>query len=347
MSTPPHSFEHRPGKPSRNVGDAPGIGQVARMHKESESRAGRYRQHRSSREEPKRGLDTKTAVIGGVAVLALAAAGIGIFAWSVRSRGGETAAPAALSSGERKPAPAPVPEETELLELTRDFLAARTAEDLEPLARPGGLDASEMAEELAGILAKEGQVTRLRYMGSLDCISLPLEAVLVDFQEKRNRLALISPDESGRWRVDFDAFARRVSPSWEELLSGKAVTGTVRIFGAPDSYYNGLYRDDSRWACFGLASPDNEMLMFGYVPRDSPQYHAMMSSLTEPAIEGEARAARPYSRRLTLEIRHDPAAEKRQFEITRVLSDEWAVGDLPLDEKLASPLSAGAEESGG
>ncbi len=346
MSNSPNSFGNRPGKPARNVGDAPSIGQVARMYKESESRTGRYRQPRGSGEEQKRGLDTKMALIAGIAMLALGAAGIGLFAWSVRAKGqpaAETGAEPGISPARPALLAAPVPEEAELLKLAEDFLAARSGEDLEPLVRPTDRDAAAMAGELAAILKAEGKIISVRYMGPLDSQTVQVEAVVVTFQGKRNRLALLVPDDEDRWRVDFDAFARRVSPPLPELLSGKEITGTVRVFGSPDSYYNGPYKDDKRWACFGMASPDHETLLFGYIPRDSVQYQALMNSLTEPGIENPGRTSKPYSKRLTLEVRHDPAAEPRQFEITRVLSDEWATGKVPLDEKLARPLSAGAE----
>jgi len=235
---------------------------------------------------------------------------------------------------------AAAPEEETALKLVRAFLAARAPADLEPLIRPSSQDPAVIVGKLADLEKSDGKVDSLRHLGPVDSRALQLEGVVVDFEGGRNRLALISPDTDGKWRVDFDAFDRHSSPDWTTLLAGKPVTGLVRVFTSPDFYYNGIYRDETAWACFAIASPDNDTLMYGYVPRTSSQFEAL-GKITAGDSAGPARpGARGKSVRVTLEILHQEGADPRQFEITRVLSDEWAIGAQPLDEKLSRPLSA-------
>lgn len=349
MSSP---FQHRPGKSDRQVGDAPSIGHVPRMHKESESRAGRYKPRRSSVDPSRSGLDMKTALRAGALVLAAGVIIIGLFAWITSSRRNDAEQGLATAPSTVPHLPAtpqvPAPDDAALKQLVKDFLAAGSPEDLAPLIRPvGDRDPANLLAGLTGILKADGAVTSVQYIGPLDSRALPLEALVVNFTgdgagtRRRNRLALLSPDAEGRWQVDYDAFARHVSTPWPVLLSGKSDSGVVRVFVEPDSYYNGVYRDDSQWACFGMAAPDEETLMFGYVPRDSIQFEVL--KLISSDAKAQAAGANPREKRLTLEIQHSPEAEPRQFQITRVLSDEWAVGAEPLDEKLARPWSAGVK----
>lgn len=344
MSSSPNPFQNRPGRSSRQVGDAPSLGQVPKMNKGSESRVTPHARRRASNIEPSKTF-VVTLIGSLVAVLLLVAGGVLWFVNSQRTPAEEEKEALALPSAPLSTKPAETPVATSLdeesaVKLVRTLLAARNDTDLDGLIRPTEQEPAAILAKLAGLEGKDGKVKDVRYLGSLDSRALQLEGVLVDFANGRNRLALISPDPSGTWQVDFDAFDRYSTPAWDELLSGKEQSGTVRIFISPDSYYNDEYADDSKWVCYGLASPDNETLMFGYVPKDGELHQLLGKVLSADPVTGKANRK---ATRMTLEIRHDPSAEKRQFEITRVLSDEWAVGDQALDQKLSRPLSETAE----
>jgi hypothetical protein len=150
--------------------------------------------------------------------------------------------------------------------------------------------------------------------------------VLVTFDSGRNRLALLSPDPTGTWRVDFDAFDRHVSPDWTTLLAGNPIEGTARVHVTRDNYFNGRYGDDREWACYGLASADHDTLMFGYALRGSPQQRALDEAL-QLNLQGSATGVQ----RMTLGLRHAGTGDAKQFEITRVLADDWALGKVALD----------------
>lgn len=313
----------RKKKLTRKVGEAPNMGQVARMHRNAT------------------GLRERLRYVGWLPLFLLAFAvfsfGAGITALTLWLTGTTfKPKPILLQNGpEPRPEPrikaVPVPQPAILENQINALLAARTVRQLDALVRPSDQRTEEILGKLAALEKTDGKVTSVQYTGPAQSNCLQLESVTVTFDSGKNRIALIVPDPAGVWRVDFDAFDRHVSTPWSELLSGTAQEGTVRIFTRPDNYYNGRYQNDKEWACFGFASPDHETLMFGYTPRGSKQHQAMNESLRLVGSSG--------LKRMTLEIRHTGSGDRRQFEIVRVLSDDWAVGDVALDDLMPAAAS--------
>jgi hypothetical protein len=225
----------------------------------------------------------------------------------------------------------PAPEPQVMEDLVKRLLAARTAAEVEPLVRPGALSPAAIAARLPDLERQDGKIRRIRYLRPIDSLCLRLESVLVTFDSGRNRIALLSPDEEKRWRIDFDGYTRRAEPEFAELMSGAAEEATVRVQVIPDNYYNGPYLDDEAWACFALPSPDHETMIFGYVARGSRQHAAIARSLVR-----SERRWQGGMQRMTLRIRR-AGTDPRQFEIVRVLADDWAVGAQPLDELQGGP----------
>ncbi len=59
----------------------------------------------------------------------------------------------------------------------------------------------------------------------------------------------------------------------------------MRVNISIDAYYNGHFRDEGKWVCCGMQSPDQTELMFCYTPRG----HSV-------AAQGAGRAARHAGR---------------------------------------------------
>jgi len=338
MSFSNEPFRHRPAKPSREVGDAPIIGSVPKMHTGHESRAGRRTSKVTGRGKVfmpslNQGV-TVFLVLFGITVVSLVG-------WIVYSQNKALTAATAplgvvLPREEKTSAEIAVPTGSELEEIVRSFLGARTPEAVGTLIRKSEQPVPEILEKLAELEEVDGEISSVKYRSPLPSRALQLEAVIVNFKNGRNRLALLSPDDTGVWRVDFDGFDRYVSPPWEKLLSGEVSEGRVRIYVSKDSYYNGRFSDEKQWACFGIASPDNETLMFGYTPRGSAQFKAIHALLTEDPLDPLGKPKEGALKRAFVEIRHLPESAARQFEITRVLSDEWAMGEKAADELYGS-----------
>lgn len=226
------------------------------------------------------------------------------------------------------------PGEGESLALVKKALALRNPDGVASLIRPGPLTAQEVVDFLAAMKTVDGDIKDYVWLGSIDKNGLSLEGVQVTFVgagQSKNRLAMLTPDANGVWKVDFAAFARYVKPSWKSLLEQGAESALIRVYAAKDSYFNGPFRDERSWAAYKLASPDTEQILVGYCKRDSVQYRAMELLWQR----GETAVAR-----VTLQIHRAPEAEGveragvGQYEITRVLAEDWVMGDKALDEGL-------------
>lgn len=315
-------------KSKRVLGDAAEVGHVPRLHKTA------------------RGIRHRLSYAGRVPLILL---GIGLFLFGA----GITGLVLWVSAGSASRAPirfgnmplprslplvplVPVPPTPVLEQTVSTFLAARTPAQLEPLIRGTSQRPDGIAAKLAGLEEEDGKITSVSYFGPIESRNLQLESVVVNFDSGRNRIALLAPDPAGVWRVDFDAFDRHVTTEWTSLLSGGPNEATVRIYACLDNYYNGRYANDREWACYGIASPDHETLMFGYALRGSPQHIAMAQLLRR-----HPRSTMPTVKRMTLDIRHTGTGDRRQFEIIRVMSDDWALGDEPFDALVDPPAIRG------
>jgi hypothetical protein len=206
-------------------------------------------------------------------------------------------------------------------------LAVRDPVKVAEIIRPGPLTSVEVVDRLRQIEAQDGEPTGTRWLSSVDKNGMSLEGVEVRYgkgDKVSKRLAFLTPDDLGVWKLDFPAFDRLVVPSWDELLTGKAPSGVVRVSVARDRYYNGPFLDEGQWVAYGMASPDvSDTLLVGYCKRDSYQHQAMEMMWTSDEV---------IVVRATLEVRRVEGAEARQFEITRVLAEDWVTGEQPFDE---------------
>lgn len=234
----------------------------------------------------------------------------------------------------------PAPAVNELEDQVRAFLKVRNPEELSGMIRKGAQEPAAMVEKLAKTEEIDGKLKQVKYLFPLQSRCLQLEAVLVDFVGGRNRLALLAPDAEGKWKIDFDGFDRYCSSAWETLLSGGETEGKVRVNISIDAYYNGHFRDEGKWVCYGMQSPDQMESMFCYAQRASVQHKALDGLLATQDAADSDRSGRASVRRVILGVRHLPNTDKRQFEITRVYSDDWAEGDKALDEIVAEDEKA-------
>jgi hypothetical protein len=137
-----------------------------------------------------------------------------------------------------------------------------------------------------------------------------------------NRLVqLIS--ENGKWRIDLDSYARHASPGWEDILGHKCDAAVVRVFVTPDSYYNGDRFREDLWKCYALICPDVDEILFGYAARGSAQEEALNRIISNEE---------DVSHRATLKILTTKEQGRMQFEISRVLADDWFIGESHFDE---------------
>ena len=301
-----------------------------------ELRQRRKRRGRGSpRGQTKEGLHKRNVVIAWSLLLITVALGVlGFFIWSwlrpQMKQGPVVAAGETAGIIQKHNVSAfESPTEGVALELVKQALALRDPAEVERFFRIGPAEPAAVVGFLEGMEEADGAVTGLQWLSSMDANGMLIDGVLVSTSKDgtpRNRLALLTPDERGAWEIDFEAFARTVKPSWDELLAEDGGRGVVRVIVARDSYYNGPFRDDNEWQSFGMASPDSDMILLGYCRKDSPQARAMERIFSEDKSEVNQRL-----NRATLELKRPEGAELRQFEISRVLAEDWVLADEPFD----------------
>lgn len=214
----------------------------------------------------------------------------------------------------------PAPNREEALEMVRRAIANRDPEKITSFFRCGSASVETIVNFLDNMTSMDGPIQRYEWMCRMDREGMPVEGVLVEATGKdgpMQRLALLTPDASGNWKMDFEAFARTVSPSWDELLVKGAKHATIRVFVGKGSYYNGAFRDESQWISYGMVSPDIEEVLIGYCRKESNE----ATLLNKLFSEGQK------MRRVTLEIKRVEESEHRQFEIIRVLAEDWILGE--------------------
>jgi hypothetical protein len=124
-------------------------------------------------------------------------------------------------------------------------------------------------------------------------------------------------------KVDWDAYARYGTASWEDLLSGKAERAVVRVFCEPSSERPEPFGNQAEWTCFRLSSPDLPQAALGFA-----QVGSVREAMMKKVILGTPR----YRQRFTLEILRHEGKDEPLFEITRCLAVGWILGERDVEE---------------
>lgn len=328
---------------ARTSGEAPRIGRVSRVRGHEVPRDAWTRRRSSGRRD-----GTAARIVMTVArrrvlwawslmftLATLAVLGGFVWSWMKSRRSAVVAVAPPVPGAERVVSRFASPSEEAALEIVRKALATRDEVKAGDFLRLGTTSAGDAVEFLKQSVAKDGSPRDFQWLGSMDADDQLIDGVMVTYPGKDKqveRLAFLVPDEKGVWKVDFEGFARISRPSWSDLIQGATEQSEVRVVVAKDAYYNGPFKDEGAWACFAMASPDTKGLLSddegvdilrGYCKADSPQKRAM-----DRILAGDQQMVRA-----TLEIRRVEGAERRQFEITRVFSDEWVKGPQAFDER--------------
>jgi hypothetical protein len=291
----------------------PNLGQVTRLRHRNDS-AGERRSRGGRRVRQRNRVMAISAVFGFAALIVI---GASFALWSrSRMRTVSTNRGEDYESSVRVASRFPSPSREQALERVRRAVTARDPMAIGELYRDGAARSAEILDFLKGLEAADGSVERYDWLSSMDMNGLLVEGVAVVFkglEKPAERIAFLTPDPQGIWQMDFDAFARTVSPSWRELLRNGADQARVRVIAGRDVYYNGPFRDESQWTCYALSSPEMEEVLHGYCKVGTPEEEAMKRLFTD----GETTS------RVTLELRRMKDAGPRQFEISRVLAKDW------------------------
>lgn len=320
----------------RNTGDAPSIGRVGRMPGTGQGKGESRRRRRGESPASLRARNNRRKIMlmwsAIFLVVTMGVMGTAVWLWlrpKIRPMVAVNQTPVRKVE-ERVVSKFESPTEEAALALVKSALANRDLSRVAEFFRTGASSPAEVVGFLENLEKTEGKPIGMGWLRSLDANGMLLEGVAVGFQaegQKKTRLALLTPDAGGRWQVDFDAFARKVDPAWNELLAGDVKRALVRVVVTRRHYYNFHYKDDSQWVCYEMTTPDHDEILFGYCREGSTQAEAMSRIVTiEEMVEGDF-----GGNRATLEIRRNQDSDSRQFEIARVLAEDWVMGDAAFD----------------
>lgn len=221
------------------------------------------------------------------------------------------------------------PSEIEAVRIVENAIAARDVEMLrEFVHETHEADAEAMLAFFSEMGGRDGQVVRYNWIGAVDDDAhTQIQSIHVITEKdylRSTRAAMLVPDASGTWRLDFPSFARWCDPPIQMLGHEEGYPGgRVRVITGRDFYFNGPFSDDREWVCFSFASPDSETTGFAYT-RIGSQEHIQMQSMLQASKTGATRA--------TLEIRRVEGANPNQFELSRILNDTWLAIDFLEDD---------------
>jgi hypothetical protein len=320
----------------RNPGDAPSIGRVGRMPGVGQSKDESRRRRRGENPAAERARNNrrKVMLMWSAIFMFLTVAVMGTAIW-LGLRPKISPAPVVAHETvhkieERVVSKFESPTEEAALALVKGALANRDLTKVAGYFRMGASTPAEVVGFLENMEKTEGKPIGMTWLRSMDANGMLLDGVAVGFRvdsSAMTRLALLTPDANGKWQLDFDAFSRKVNPSWSELMEGKAKRGLVRVVVARKHYYNFNFKDEAQWLCYEMTTPDSEEILFGYCRKGSPQAEAMGRIVTDEEMQDGGR----FGNRATLEILRNEGSESRQFEITRVLAEDWVLGEAAFD----------------
>lgn len=130
-----------------------------------------------------------------------------------------------------------------------------------------------------------------------------------------------SPDGS---RVDWDAYARYGTATWEDLGSGRAQQAVVRVFCEPATERPEPFEDQGKWTCFRMSSPDLPQAALGF---------AQVGTLREKMMKSVVLGTPNYRQRFILEITRHAGKDEPLFEITQCLAVGWSHGERDAEEE--------------
>jgi hypothetical protein len=320
-----------PDRFERKIGEAPHIGKVTRTPQSALSnRRGRSR-HASRKKQSHTAIKAWSGLLFVVALAVLVVMAALYFRGEAAKRTNSTkpsyastALDNAFASGQENEVPSLG--QAKALEIVTTALEIRDPLMFSEYFIPPAIGTpAEAIAELSQIIVAEGPIVRTQWLGPKFANGRFIEEVVVFTEKdgtKLNRLAQLVPTSGGDWRIDFDSFTRASSAAWEYIINDQIPVAEVRVFLTEDSYYNGMFADDRIWQAYALVSPDAPQILYGYSKKGSPQHSALSRILS----------AESKLHRATLQVSKLSESGTRQFEISKVLAENWVGGEQPFDE---------------
>lgn len=149
-------------------------------------------------------------------------------------------------------------------------------------------------------------------------------AVTMASREKR-LLEVVATAEGPK--VDWDAYARYGTATWEELWSGEVQQAIVRVFCEPSSEAPTPFADREQWTALRMTSPDLPQVALGFA-----EVGTVREAMMKKVVLGSPR----YRQRFVLEVLRHGGKYEPLFEITRCLAVGWILAEQAVEEEWAN-----------
>ena len=132
-------------------------------------------------------------------------------------------------------------------------------------------------------------------------------------------------EEGEELKIDWDAYSRTGTSSWENLLTGVSGDAEMPVFLRPSAYYNHGFSDKISYSAYVAFSPDLDRDVFLYVQRQST---------TESALD-RAVGSSPGPVPVRVRIKDvDGSHQHWQFLCTHVVASAWVKSEITTMESL-------------
>jgi hypothetical protein len=217
------------------------------------------------------------------------------------------------------------PSERKAIQLVKDGLAVRDPKRIPEFFRVSDSSPQEVIDALQQIESECGPIQGYAPLERVETSEVVLGAVMVTYLYKETqpeRVALLTPVDQGKWKIDFDAYVQRSKPSWDKIMTGGVDTAEVRVLVSVDTYFDNAFVNEYEWSCYRMVGPGRGEVLFGYCKAGSPEQTAIKKALSKQG--GKVR--------MMLEIEKVQGAAKRQFQVTKAIAEDWVVADEVFDK---------------
>ena len=204
---------------SRPAAEGPNIGRVVKLRDPDLSNDARHRQRVGRSISARRQVLLIWSTV--LSVLTLIAIGLAVACWLLpyvfRHPVADAGPIVNRDAQVRVASKFPSPSREQALAMVKRAITNRDPDKLELLFRMGSASRAEILAFLNTSDTRDGLIDRYEWLSSMDVNGLLLDGVLVVYKNNEKpveRVAFLTPDAAGNWKLDFDAFARTVKPSW-------------------------------------------------------------------------------------------------------------------------------------
>ena len=218
-----------------------------------------------------------------------------------------------------------VPALPEPREVAENFLFAESLEERLKWVRAPDVHSDRIRAHFASIGPAEAEVDQLRPILQHQIDDRILATFGARFTSGRPRPLCVVEDENRRV-VDWEAYARQGTASWEDLLAGRATSAEVRVFVQPQQIFRFGFGEDEnqRYLGFAMTSPDCPNRLYGFVERPS----RTASVMAKVYLDAMSKAGLKRPQRMTLKIESlDNSYSEQKFLIVRIVANSWVKND--------------------